>query len=178
MPATDYKGLLYDRLWAILESDADVTSIFKPGNRVKLSGDGWLRQKIHRAPSDYPSLAIYPTRSKDSVYTQDPTLAEGDIDFTTHGGSWSEQVDYTFTLRIVTDRIRLNDIDPAEAAVVSAFRRAGPKLGLAWVMKWGPLSGLSQMANIPDLADPNGFYRLKTEIQLPVVTMFDGPDLL
>lgn len=56
----DYRSQIEAAAWALLEADAPFAAAFRIGNRIKLSGDGWLREHMKGSPADYPQIKIEP----------------------------------------------------------------------------------------------------------------------
>ena len=59
----------YDRLWAILEGNAEFCAIFKAGNRIKLNDPARPYPfKENTGPGDYPEIQILPTRGSGNLF--------------------------------------------------------------------------------------------------------------
>jgi hypothetical protein len=129
---------LYDRLWTIAEAYSAFADLVRVGNRLKLSGDGWMRKFFHGAPIDYPQLEIALGRYSHSGYTQTPTLGN---ELDGHCGvdiTRVEQVNMTITVMAT----KTTTSHPLKESLIDAFMAAGPRLGIPnTVAGWGPISG-------------------------------------
>lgn len=60
MSDTDPFTQVIERLWDLIEADGELAGLVKPGNRIKLTGDGQIPMKASVQDGDMPELAIEP----------------------------------------------------------------------------------------------------------------------
>lgn len=127
----DYRSALEAQAWALLEASAAFTAAFKAGNRIKASGDGWLRERAKGAPADYPQLKIELRGGSDQaapkVFAMNSTsYASSVCDVPI---PMSQQLALIFTY----DKLKTGDQTPLETIAEKVLRAKWPKFGLAYV---------------------------------------------
>jgi len=107
-----------ERLWELLEGHAPLAAMVRPGNRIKLTGDGGDPYKQDLQHADRPELVIEPGRGEVRLAaTSTSTTAAQDFD-----------------LRLATGSLHVaGELFPITWEIVKALAAAGEALGLDFV---------------------------------------------
>lgn len=108
---------VYDKLWELLESEADFTALVKIGNRVKLSVNKSDPFKDAVQDSDFPEVQILPGGGKSNLFATSST----------------HFVDQVYFLRSVTGELNAITIFGLKWAIIKALAKTENNLGLEYV---------------------------------------------
>jgi len=114
----DPLSLVYEGLWNILEQSVDFTTMVKPGNRIKFSGNNRAPLKEEAMAADYPEVRI-------TTLSSEPHLCR-----TSNGSSLKK----TFAIQVLSGDQRVDAVDfPLEWIIYSALNRRYDTLAdLTW----------------------------------------------
>jgi len=108
---------VYDKLWELLESVADFTSLVKVGNRIKLSASKSDPFKDAVQDSDFPEVQILPGGGKSNLFATSST----------------HFVDQVYFLRSVTGELNAITIFGLKWAMIKALAKTEDNLGLDYI---------------------------------------------
>lgn len=134
-----YKKQVADKIWALLEARSAFTTLVLAGNKLKQSDDGWLRERIHRAPADFPQVQLTNGRFTHTGYTQHaPTYDREKVNWVPSATSDAivhRRLEFKLT---ITNRDAVNTvIDQLEEEAQTALLAGGDRWGLSFVLNWG-----------------------------------------
>jgi hypothetical protein len=181
---TDYRTLVYQRIWALLNANPQIADV--SGNRIDLtqsSKEARQRSPGQKMPSEFPRITVTNGRFTNSVFGAEPSFAHEDERVMENGG-WIVKRTCLYKITVESAVLTIGQIDTLEEAVQQAILAGGPMLGasdalppLPYVTTIGPMT-----AQDPKTTDRDkygqGTMRQVTEISLPVGMTFDGPKQL
>jgi hypothetical protein len=180
MSATDHWTTIYDRYWTLLEGHAPWAAIFKPGSRIKLSGNVSDPIKPSIADADLPQATLFMGGDgADSMYTLTQNYAYT-TSFVPASGRWIEDLTVAYVLVLITRDLRLGVMNPALAETLTALRKGGPRLGLESVHAWGPVTWQHKItaAEVDANDNPVGTKRMAYTLTIPTTLRFKGASLI
>lgn len=172
----DFETLVYRRLWQLLEShgplvDPASTTFVAPGNRIKWDQPTLVAQrKGAKAAADYREIEIRLGDFTDTLFTAAQRYAFTPS-FDPRGPTgWTQVEELGFQIVLTHNDARVGRNNPFEREVRRALTLGGPRLGLSWVHKSGPMTGTRE----PGPKDSAGNRRFRTTLRMPVTVVFDG----
>jgi hypothetical protein len=178
--ATNYIQQTYDRIWDLLEAHAPFISLIRAGNRIDWT-TGAINSQAFRTRGDPASLQrakvelIPPEDGTDDAFTATPHYGH-DADFAPATEAWIDNPVETYALRLTYPDRRLDLNSVVENEAKTALRKGGPKLGLSWVFRWGPLSTRRNWGFLPESG--GGADTMQSVILIPVQRFHQGRDLV
>jgi hypothetical protein len=171
---TDYLAQTYQKLWELLSGHAPLTEAIKAGNWIRLNNDtALIPYKTASSDADFPELLLAVAEGNDSFLADDGSQVYGyDENTATATMAWTEDWSQTYIVRLIMPDFRLARATRLILEAGVALRKAGPKLGLAWVEKWGP----ARWAFKEDMV--HGTLRLIVTVSIPVQMRFHGQAML
>jgi hypothetical protein len=172
----DFETLVYRRLWQLLEShgplvDPASTTFVAPGNRIKWDQPTLVAQrKGAKAAADYREIEIRLGDFTDSLYTAAQRYAFTPAFDPRGSQGWTQVEELGFQIILTHNDARVGRNNPFEREVRKAITLGGPRLGLSWVHKSGPMTGTRE----PGPKDSAGNRRFRTTLRMPVTVVFDG----
>lgn len=156
----DYAGEIYDRVWMLLEADADFAATFKPANRIKLRqvtagavSTGGVANPFKQTAidADYPQCTLYPTLAAfDGFTTADRYVyrpdTSGNQGPTPQAGTAVLRV--TLAAEMIFRDLMFFQASQAMGYVWRGLYAGGPRLGLDSVKTW-KLEGEVTGQNVP-----------------------------
>lgn len=130
----DYRSALENQAWALLEADTPFSSAFLAGNRIKMSGDGWLRQKFKGAQADYPEIKI--ELRNGSQPTPPKVMAMNDTAFTSATCNMTIPLSQQLAVILTYAKLKTGNQSPLESIAEGVFWRKWPKFGLPYVLNF------------------------------------------
>lgn len=128
----DYRSQLEARLWTLLEADSGFVAAFVAGRRIKMSGDGWLRERVLRAPADYPQIKIE-LRGGPAAPAPPRVFAMNSTSYTSATVNATVPITQQLAIVLTYDKLASADQTPTEAAIERVLWAAWPKFGLSYV---------------------------------------------
>lgn len=179
MSETDYTSAIYARLWALLEAHATFASLVKPGNRIKLDGSAADPFKQSLNDGDLPQVVIGMGDAEDSLWTLTQQYAYSHLTPAAQLSGVSREV-MNFTITHVGVDLRIGKANPITHAILTALRKGGPRLGLAYVQTCGPAHYGHRItaSQVNEYGDAAGTKRLVVTITVPVAVQFKTEDQL
>lgn len=179
MDAVDYETLAYQKLWALLEAPGgslvtEGSAVYvAPGRRIKWDRDDRVVQrKPAKAHGDFRELEVQPASDfADTLYTQAERYAYQPTFNPAAGPGWTQRQEFVFPIILTHRDQRIGLNNPFELAVRQAILAGGPRWGVPWVQRVGPLSATRQQGVSDTTA---GSARAQTIMRLPVVVVFNG----
>jgi hypothetical protein len=179
MPATNYDDLEYARLWELLEGHAPVAAAVKPGNRVKLTAGAIVPPKMlmdRKQTADYPELMLLPGDFEWPFFTDKtagyPVYNSGAV---IANQSWLELDTQSYNLTISHGDAKWTAAGLLLAEVKTAIRKGGPRLGLSWIWRFGPVTGGTAVEASEDTREK---WMLISRLRIPIVRRLQGETLL
>jgi hypothetical protein len=179
MPATDYLTQLDAALWTGLEAHTPWTDLVAANNRIKLCGAAKDPVKTTWNDADFPECTVSVTDATDSLFTLEETYRLRQS-WNAATSVWKEDLTPTVRIDLVHRGLNLAEANPLILETMTALRKLGPALGLAWVFRAGPATmNTGRTAGRPaEYGNAGGTLRLVTNIVMPVVVRLPGASLL
>jgi hypothetical protein len=181
MATNDYLTDLYGHLWTILLAHAPVADAVKPNNRIRFDQDRKNPIKDNWRDADFPELVLETGEMEDTAFTLAPTYAHGRTSFDPATQPWVEDLRPVYQLTVTHQNLDLAAAHLLELEILTALRRAGPKLGKSYVFQWGPARWSGRQitaARASNVSNANGSLRFVNVLLLPVVIRLNGAQLI
>jgi hypothetical protein len=172
MAATDYETLLIERAWAILEAHVPFTADVSVGNRIKLTGMK-AAAPVKTDPASFTKVIVSVSDWTDTLYT----LGERFNMSTNH--SVAEDLRFALVIDIFhADSFTVSRRVVAET--MTAFRKAGPQLGITAfrLQQAGPASVRNVNTPIENNYGIAGAKPVSSTITLPLLVRTKTSDML
>jgi hypothetical protein len=171
MSLNNYLSGLDASAWAALEGWAAWTALVKPGNRIRWSGSTLMPRKANKQIADTPQLELTTRVVSDDLGTETSTFGtlndEGN-------GTGLRRVQCNIRMKIVSGTLRNAEYDPVVVETIEAFAVAGPRLGLSYVVRVGPITARTEEKDRDEAA---GTLQLITTLDCPVYLEFSPGEL-
>lgn len=174
MAAEDFLTEIYTQIWALLEGHTPWAVLVRPGNRIKL--DKPQPSKTNRQDADTIEATLWPAEIEDSGFSLTENYALMKLPFVPAAQSWVERITASYKLDLVSPNLKIAKVHQVILESLTALRKAGPRLGLAFVARWGPVT----MAARPDgeLQEVSGTWRVVSSLLIPVQMNLKGESLI
>lgn len=129
MAALDVDLVIHDRLWTLIEADAGLQAAL--GAQLKATDtDRLIRDRAASMPAQFPKIVI--EHQGGTEHGNPPSTfgqSAGGASVCDYGVPMSRR----FAIRVVYDRLELNQQTPTEAMLRRAIMASGRTLGVQWV---------------------------------------------
>lgn len=138
MTALDIDQQLDAAIWALLEANTDITTVYfaDVGRRLKAypttQSDGEAKKRLQRGPNDYPQLKVDVTGG--SIGVNAPRVfAMNSTSYTAATCDAPVPVTHLVTVTVTFDKEDSPSQTPIEAAIRASFFAKWPNLGIAGI---------------------------------------------
>lgn len=153
--AIDPYTQVYDRIWELLEAEASLMQLVKPGNRVNLQDRNPSPRKSNTQDGDLPELSVMPMGGGVDLWKTNTTAI----------------FDEVYRIAIATGDLRPHkQLNPIKFAVLRALGRTANDLGLPFVVT---TNCMSVTDTLYDLAQNRGtvawsaLYDVRVTMKIP-----------
>lgn len=179
MAATQYIKNGYDKLWDLLEAHAAFIGSVSVGNRIDWTTGTALVKKYGKgpkAPADFPEFEIGLGAIEDTGYLLTRNYGMRNAASAASSLVWTARLTQIYALTIRTEERKLTTLQLLLHEAMTAIRKGNPKLGLAYVESWGPMTGEIDLYAV----DPDDERKRRPTVTLnvPVVFQLSGADLI
>lgn len=177
MAAINFILEIYQAIWDLVEAHAPTAGKLKPANEVRFDQGKRQPPKMimgARQDADFPSVKLEARSLVDQAFTSDPTFAVLNDTFEVADGSWQEPITQTFEAKITHNDFQQDKNWQFEAELMTAIRKGGPRLGLAYVVGWTIQIDRTEK----NKEEAGGTLRPFTLIRITVQMLFEGSELI
>lgn len=175
MSATNYPKLVYSRIWTLLLAHTPFTTAFPDGKRTRF--DGTERDPRHETigENNLPHATLFPPSINIGGFTSTPNYGHKLNHDPLTANDWAEIWTLNFRLEVIHRTLEFSPGSLQLMEIATALRKGGPKLGLAYVRRWGPLSAGAAVNSPPELYGESVW---RHDLIIPVELFINGSDLV
>ncbi len=182
MAATQFIVAVYDKIWDLLEAHAPFTDAVRVGNRLDWTLGRAVAKRYAlaagKAPGDYPEFSLELGGGQDEWFgdghygMRSPATAPASI-------IWTEVLRQDYVINIITDEKRITSEQLVYLEAMTAIRKGGPRLGLAYVHHvGGKTTPVTTERTVEATDETANAMRPVTRITIPVIMKFQGSEML
>jgi hypothetical protein len=177
----DVSTLIYSDLWSVLNANANFATVFTPSNQIRYdqgqqTGENYFLSpgKTTWAAADFPQIEItLDGGTFDSFKADTKTFAQEQATY----NLWMDEDDITrFKIAVISQDQRYATSganttpgsNQLQAIIMDALRQSGPKLGLNYLLGWGPITWERRLSR------GNGMLLNEDTMRMPVKSRFQG----